>query len=63
MWSKELTFKAGRLFGIAKNVYLDLGVYYTMGIGKITHNADASLDFDNESSQFGTLAGIIVFFK
>jgi hypothetical protein len=63
MWSKDLTFKAGRLFDITKNVYLDLGVYYTMGIGKIVHKADASLNFDNETSNFGTLAGIIVFFK
>ena len=63
MWSKDLTFKVGRLFGISKNIYLDLGVYYNMGIGKIVFNADSSLNVNNEMKSFGTIAGIAIFFK
>ena len=63
MWWKDLTFKVGRLFGISKNIYLDLGMYYNIGLGKIVIEADSSLNLNNEMKTFGTIAGIAIFFK
>jgi hypothetical protein len=63
MWSKDLTFKMGRLFGISKNVYFDLGVYYNIGLGEIVTKGNSSLNLENERKTFGAIAGIAIFFK
>lgn len=59
---KELTFKAGRMFGIARNIYIDLGVYYNIGLGKMTSSIEGLVDYENNRKRFGTLAGIAIFF-
>ena len=58
---KDLTLRAGRLFGIAKNIYLDLGIFYNMGLGKISNSVDSLSSRDNERTEFGMLAGIAIF--
>ena len=55
-----LYFIAGYLYGIADNVYLDLGIDYFMGIGK--YGGDLK-DLDNEASGFGFYTGVDVYFK
>lgn len=59
---KDLTLRVGRLFDIAKNIYLDLGLFYNIGIGKITNSIDSFVTLDNDRSEFGTLAGVAIFF-
>jgi len=63
-WRKrsDLEFVLGRLFGISKNVYLDWGVYYLVGLGNVTNSAEHIDSYNNERSQFGTRAGISIFF-
>ncbi len=61
MSGKELTLSAGRLFGIAKNIYLDLGLRYEIGLGKITHTGYSS---ENNNQKILTAqAGIAIYFK
>lgn len=61
---KYLKFTLGRLFGIAKNVYLDLGIDYTRGIGKWYRcGYEGCKNYDNESWQLKTRVGVAVFFK
>jgi hypothetical protein len=60
---KDLTFRAGRLFGIVKHVYLDFGLFYKIGIGKVTNsNPTFVQSFDNDKSQFGTSLGFSILF-
>jgi hypothetical protein len=58
--AKYLQFKGGYLFNIAKNVYLDLGAVYDMGIGEYGGDLE---DFDNEQSDFTIGLGIEVFLE
>lgn len=59
----DLTFRAGRLFGIAKHIYLDFGLFYKIGIGKVTNsNTSFVQSFDNDKSQFGTSLGFAILF-
>ena len=60
---KDLTFQVGRLFGIAKHLYLDLGLFYRIGIGKATNsNTNFVYFFDNDKTQFGTILGLAILF-
>jgi hypothetical protein len=58
--SKYLELKLGHLVGIAKNIYLDLGVIYQHGLGKIISPYSK---IDNDESTIEALAGITIFFK
>lgn len=58
--SLYLTISAGRLFSIAKNVYLDAGLLYERGLSK--HNFPTG-SWSDESSLISTRLGIAVFFK
>jgi len=55
--STFLNFKAGYLFPIAKNVYIDLGAKYDMGFGSYGGDGEG----DNEQGQFGINAGFQIF--
>jgi hypothetical protein len=67
----EVRFSAGYLFGLAKNVYLDLGVKYIKGLGNVHQESPAyyepfgttTLSYKNETSIFQTVIGISIFFK
>jgi hypothetical protein len=60
---KDLTFQVGRLFGIAKHLYLDLGLFYRVGIGEVTNsNPSFVQSFDNDKTQFGTILGLAILF-
>lgn len=52
-------FDVGYLYGIAENIYLDVGFGYEMGIGEYGGDAEG----DNEESGFMFGAGIDIFFK
>lgn len=58
--SQYLELKLGHLVGIAKNIYLDLGVTYQHGLGKVTHPYGK---YDNDRSAIESRAGITIFFK
>ena len=58
--SQYLQLKIGHLVGIAKNIYLDLGVIYQHGLGKFTQPYGK---IDNDTSLIEARAGIAVFFK
>ena len=58
--SKHLELKLGHLVGIAKNIYLDLGVIYQHGLGKIISPYTKT---DNDKSIIEARAGIAIFFK
>lgn len=58
--SKYLTLRAGRMVGIAKNIYLDFGLIYRMGIGKYY---SPLADTDNDSRSFRAQVGVQLFFK
>jgi hypothetical protein len=60
--AQELQLKIGHLVGIAKNIYLDLGVIYQHGLGKIKLPYPYS-DSDNDTSTIKAQAGIAIFFK
>ncbi len=57
-----LTLKAGQLVGLAKNVFLDFGVYYEIGMGQYKKSNDLLTDRDNERKKFGTSVGVEIFF-
>lgn len=57
--SQYFTLRAGRLMGIAKNVYLDFGLIYDMGIGEIRF---PNWNLDNESRQLTVRVGVQLFF-
>lgn len=67
----ELKLSAGYLFALAKNVYLDLGVTYTKGLGNVHVESpyyldtfgSSSISYKNETSLFRSMIGISVFFK
>ncbi len=65
--SRELLLRAGRLFGLAKNIFLDLGLVYTRGLGEINvscENPDVcGQDWDNDLSMLRAHLGIAVYFK
>lgn len=69
--SKELRLSAGYLIGIAENIFLDVGIAYTRGIGKVKNTVtgdtgDRTLPnpiYDNEASILQTSVGISLFFK
>lgn len=58
--AQYLDLKAGRLFGIAKNVYIDLSIVYLTGLGDI-ETPHGSID--NENKQLRVGAGFAIFFK
>ena len=59
-WSGNyIGFDIGYLYGIAENIYLDVGFGYEMGIGEY----GGDFEGDNEESGFGFGAGIAIFFK
>ncbi|MDY6915418.1 MAG: hypothetical protein SVM86_03770 [Candidatus Cloacimonadota bacterium] len=58
--SNYLQFKAGYLFEIAKNVYLDAAALYDMGIGEYGGDFEGT---DNEESRFSIALGIEVFLE
>lgn len=58
--SQYFTLRAGRMVGIAKNVYLDFGLLYKIGIGKYRN---PMFEADNESRRFTAQVGIQLFFK
>lgn len=53
--------KAGYVLPMARNVYVDLGLSYTMGLGKIGDNNPAA-DSDNEYSRLQLMAGLQIFY-
>lgn len=53
--------KAGYVLPMARNVYVDLGVSYTMGLGKIGDDNPAP-DADNEYSSLQFMAGLQIFY-
>lgn len=58
-----LRLSVGRLFGVSGNLYLDLGVDYTLGIGKITNTYgpyEGLTDIENDSRHFSTRVGFVV---
>ena len=59
-WSGNyIGFGVGYLYGIAENIYLDVGFGYEMGIGEYGGDAEG----DNEESGFMFGAGVDIFFK
>ena len=59
-WSGNyIGFDVGYLYGIAENIYLDVGFGYEMGIGEYGGDAEG----DNEESGFMFGAGVDIFFK
>ncbi len=69
--TKALRLNAGYLIGIAKNLFLDVGIAYTKGIGKIMNTntgENSNLNspdgkYDNNMSIFQTSVGISLFFN
>lgn len=68
--SQYLYLKIGRLVGIAKNIYLDIGAVYERGIGKIKSTSLSPLDgsitkisTDNDLSALSAQVGVTIFFK
>lgn len=68
----NLTLSLGYLFPLSRNIYLDFGVSYLKGIGKITSHSTFRFDgetftndtsADNEDKQWKTAFGIKIFFK
>jgi len=67
----RLRLSAGYLFELAKNVYLDLGVTYTKGLGDVHIESPAyyevygstSASYENKTSIFRSVIGISIFFK
>ncbi|NQV17963.1 MAG: hypothetical protein HQ534_05410 [Armatimonadetes bacterium] len=60
-WSGNyLGFGVGYLYGIAENIYLDVGFGYEMGLGEYGGDGEG---IDNEESGFEFGAGIDIFFK
>jgi len=55
-----LDLKAGYMFGVAKNIYLNTGLVYTMGLGKLKYGDYSS---DNDFSRLEMSTGISIFFK
>lgn len=53
--------KAGYVLPMARNVYVDLGLSYTMGLGKIGDN-NPGPDSDNEYSRLQLMAGLQIFY-
>lgn len=69
-WEKELELKAGYLIGIAKNVFVDVGVTYIKGLGDTKADAPyyepyfgtTEISVKNRTSAFRTTVGVAVFF-
>jgi len=59
--SQSIVLKAGRLFDIAKNIYLDLGLPYSTNIGKARSSIYGS--FDQDYSILAAQVGVEIFFK
>ena len=70
-WEKELELKTGYLIGIAKNVFVDVGVTYIKGLGNTKADAPyyeptlgtTEISTKNRTSAFRTTVGVVVFFK
>jgi hypothetical protein len=62
---KYLKFSLGHLVGLVKNVYLDVGIDYTRGVGKryTCHGPWGCGYYDNELREFKTRVGVSIFFK
>lgn len=69
--AKEVRLNAGYLIGIAKNIFLDVGVAYVRGIGKVMNTSTGDTpyynpygdNYDNKTSILQTSIGISLFFK
>lgn len=67
----ELKLSAGYLIGIAKNVYLDVGIAYIKGLGDLKaqaphyerHFGTTEISYKNRTSELRSTIGISVFFK
>ncbi len=70
-WEKKLKLSAGYLIGIAKNVFVDVGVAYIKGLGDLKADAPyfeepfgtTGIYMKNKRSDFQSRLGIVVFFK
>ncbi len=66
--SRDLVLSLGRLFGIAKNIYLDFGINYNTGRTKSTFTVDipelsGTFTAKNTHSSLNAGLGVSIFFK
>lgn len=68
--SQHVQLKIGRLVGIAKNIYLDIGAVYDRGLGKIKYTSCSNINgscteisMDNDRTSLSAQVGVTIFFK